>query len=153
MLVSYRPQFYMQAGVTMADSNIESILQEDRKFAPPQAFVDRAHIKPADYQALREAAEADHEGYWADQARKRITWHKPFTQTLDESNAPFFKWFADGQLNVSYNCLDRHLDSRGGRTAIIFEADDGSVEHVSYRDLHGRVCRFANALKAQGVGK
>src|SRR5699024_4454391 len=133
-------------GAPMTDSNIESILEEDRKFAPPQAFVENANLKPADYAALREAAEADHEGFWADQARKNITWHKPFTQTLDDSDAPFFKWFADGQLNVSYNCLDRHLETRGERTAIIFEADDGAVEHVSYRDLHARVCRFANAL-------
>src|SRR5699024_5705967 len=124
-----------------------------RKFAPPQAFVDSANFKPADYQALRDAAAADHEGFWAEQARQRIDWHTPFTQTLDDSEAPFFKWFADGKLNVSYNCLDRHLATRGERTAIIFEADDGSVEHVSYRDLHRRVCVFANALKARGVGK
>src|SRR5699024_4041236 len=104
----------------MVESNIEFILQEDRKFAPTQALFGRANIKPADYQALRDAAEADHEGFWAEQARQRISWHKPFTQTLDDSNAPFFKWFADGQLNVSYNCLDRHLDTRGDRVAIIF---------------------------------
>jgi len=137
----------------MADNNIESVLKEDRLFEPPQAFVDNASLKPADVEALREAAAADHEGFWAQQARERIDWHKPFSQVLDDSDAPFFKWFADGELNVSYNCLDRHLETRGDKTAIIFEGDDGEVEHISYKDLHARVCRFANALKANGLEK
>ncbi|WP_348765928.1 acetate--CoA ligase [uncultured Salinisphaera sp.] len=137
----------------MADNKIESVLKEDRQFDPPQAFLDSATLKAADVDALYQAAEADHEGFWADQARDKIDWHTPFNQVLDESDAPFFKWFADGELNVSYNCLDRHLDSRGDKTAIIFEGDDGEVEHISYRELHARVCRFANALKANGLGK
>ena len=137
----------------MADNKIESVLQEDRQFDPPQAFVESATLKPADVDALRKAAADDHEGFWAEQAREKIDWHKPFTQVLDESDAPFFKWFADGELNVSYNCLDRHLDTRGDKTAIIFEGDDGEVEHISYRELHARVCRFANALKSKGLGK
>lgn len=134
-------------------SNIESVLKEDRVFEPPQGFVDQASMKPADIEALYKAAAEDHEGFWADQARQHITWHKEFSQVLDDSDAPFFKWFADGQLNVSYNCLDRHLETKGDKTAIIFEADDGDVEHISYRELHARVCRFANALKANGLGK
>ena len=134
-------------------NNIESVLKEDRVFEPPKAFVDQATLKPADVDALYKAAAADHEGFWADQARKHISWHKAFTQVLDDSDAPFFKWFADGQLNVSYNCLDRHLETKGDKTAIIFEADDGEVEHISYTELHARVCRFANALKARGLGK
>lgn len=134
-------------------SNIESVLKEDRVFEPPQEFVAQASLKPTDVETLYKAAADDHEGFWADQARQHITWHREFSQVLDDSDAPFFKWFADGQLNVSYNCLDRHLDSKGDKTAIIFEADDGDVEHISYRELHARVCRFANTLKANGLGK
>ncbi|WP_423822681.1 acetate--CoA ligase [Salinisphaera sp. SPP-AMP-43] len=137
----------------MSENKIESVLREDRVFEPPRSFVEQATFKPDDIQALYDAANSDHEGFWADQAQKHIDWHKPFTQTLDSTDAPFFKWFTDGQLNVSYNCLDRHLDTRGDQTAIIFEADDGEVEHISYRELHARVCRFANALKANGLGK
>ncbi|HLQ85617.1 MAG TPA: AMP-binding protein, partial [Salinisphaeraceae bacterium] len=138
----------------MADSsNIESILQEDRTFEPSAEFLANANHKPEDVRAMREAAAADNEGFWAEQARQLVTWQEPFTQVLDDSEAPFFKWFADGKLNVAYNCLDRHLETRGDRTAIIFEADDGTVEKVTYRQLHSRVCRFANALKAQNIGK
>src|SRR5206468_3308249 len=80
--------------------------------------------------------------------------NKPFTQTLDESNAPFYKWFADGRLNASYNCLDRNLSNgNADKTAIIFEADDGKVTTATYRQLHERVCKFANALKSRGIKK
>ncbi len=137
----------------MATEQIESVLKEDRRFEPPQAFVDNATLKPADVAALREAADADYEGFWAHQARAHIDWHKPFSQVLDDTDAPFFKWFADGQLNVSYNCLDRHLETRGDKTALIFEGDDGGIEHISYRELYARVCRFANTLKACGLSK
>ena len=137
----------------MADSNIESVLKEDRQFDPPKAFVDGATLKPADVEALRQAAADDYEGFWADQARDKIDWHKSFNQVLDDSDAPFFQWFADGELNVSYNCLDRHLETKGDKTAIIFEGDDGDVEHISYNDLHARVCHFANALKDKGLTK
>lgn len=137
----------------MADDNIQSILREDRRFEPPKAFVDQARIGPSELKELYDKAAADHTGFWADLARSEIDWHTPFTQTLDDSNAPFFKWFADGKLNVSYNCLDRHLKTRGERTAIIFEGDDGSVEHISYKQLHADVCKFANALKSKGIVK
>tara|TARA_B100001079_G_scaffold24417_1_gene18751 strand:+ start:103 stop:2058 length:1956 start_codon:yes stop_codon:yes gene_type:complete len=137
----------------MADNKIESVLKENRVFEPPRQFVEDAALKPADVEALYSAAEADHEGFWADQARKHLDWHKDFSTTLDDTNAPFFKWFTDGKINVSYNCLDRHLSAKADKTAIIFEADDGSVEHISYADLHARVCRFANALKAKGLAK
>jgi acetyl-CoA synthetase len=99
------------------------------------------------YKALCAEAEKDYEGFWAKLARELLIWHKPFTRTLDESMAPFYKWFEDGELNVSYNCLDRHLKTHPNKTAIIFEADDGRVSHVSYQELYHRVCRFANALK------
>ncbi|MGF6483217.1 hypothetical protein QFZ91_005444 [Paraburkholderia sp. JPY419] len=89
-------------------------------------------------------------GFWARLAREHLSWHRPFTKVLDESNAPLFKWFDDGLLNASYNCLDRHLhDGNANKIAIIFEADDGTVTTITYRQLHARVCRLANGLRAQ----
>ncbi|WP_028997690.1 acetate--CoA ligase [Azohydromonas australica] len=106
------------------------------------------------YQALVAEAEADYEGYWGRLAKELLSWKQPFTQVLDSSNAPFFKWFADGKLNASYNCLDRNVENgKGDKTAIIFEADGGEVTKVTYKDLLERTCRLANALKAQGVKK
>jgi acetyl-CoA synthetase len=136
-------------------STIESVLQENRVFPPSEAFQAQAHISGmAAYQALVDAANADYEGYWAKLARENLAWKQPFTQTLDESNAPFYRWFADGSLNVSYNCLDRNVEAGlGDKTAIIFEADDGKVTKVSYKELLGRVSQFANALKNLGVKK
>ena len=135
-------------------SNIQSILNETRVFAPTDAFVKQANVSGmAAYQALCAAAEKDYAGFWAKLARDYILWKKPFSKTLDESNAPFYKWFEDGELNVSYNCLDKHLSTQPDKTAIIFEADDGKVTHVSYRELHGRVCQFANGLKLRGIKK
>jgi len=134
-------------------SSIESVLTENRVFPPSEAFVKNAAVSGMEaYKALCAQAEQDYTGFWANLAHEEITWQKPFTQTLDETNAPFYRWFHDGKLNASWNCLDRHLETRGDKTAIIFEADDGSVTKVTYKELHGRVCRFANALKAQGIG-
>ncbi|KAB7542776.1 AMP-binding protein, partial [Verminephrobacter sp. Larva24] len=99
-------------------------------------------------------ADQDIEGFWARQARSHLQWSRPFTRTLDASNAPFFQWFADGQLNASANCLDRHIGTpTEHKCAIIFEADDGTVTRISYRELLARVGQFANALKAHGVAK
>ena len=134
---------------------IESVLQEQRVFAPPQALVAKANISgmPA-YEALCAEAEKDYEGFWARQAREDLAWHKPFTKVLDETNAPFYTWFEDGQINASYNCLDRQIEAGlGDKNAILFESDDGTVTPVTYRDLLARVSRFANALKAKGVKK
>ncbi|SMF83967.1 acetyl-coenzyme A synthetase, partial [Trinickia caryophylli] len=87
-------------------------------------------------------------------ARETLAWNKPFTKVLDETRAPFYTWFEDGELNASYNCLDRQVESGlGEKTAIVFEADDGTLTQVSYAQLLGRVCRLANALKARGIGK
>jgi acetyl-CoA synthetase len=135
-------------------SNIESVLNEMRVFEPSAEFVNQANVSgmPA-YQALCKAAEQDYPGFWANLARETLQWKKPFTKSLDESNAPFFKWFEDGELNVSYNCLDKHLADKPEKTAIIFEADDGKVSKVSYRELHGRVSQFANGLKSRGIKK
>jgi acetyl-CoA synthetase len=134
--------------------SIESSLHETRVFKPSDAFVAQANVSGMDaYKSMVKAAHDDYEGYWAKLARENIQWKKPFTKTLDESNAPFFKWFEDGELNVSYNCLDKHLSTQPEKTALIFEADDGTVTKVSYRELHARVCQFANGLKARGIKK
>ncbi len=124
-------------------------------YPPPPAAVAGAHVSGmAAYEKLCAEAEADYEGYWARLAREFVAWKTPFTTVLDESEAPFFKWFEDGTLNVSYNCLDRQVEAGlGDKVAIIFEADDGQVTRVSYRDLLARTCRLANALKARGVKK
>ncbi len=135
-------------------SNIESVLQEKRVFPPSAEFMAQANVAGmAAYQALVAKAAADYEGFWGELARQHITWSKPFSQVLDESGAPFYKWFQDGELNVSYNCLDRHLPARANKTALIFEADDGTVTRVSYQELYHRVCQFANGLKSLGVVK
>ncbi|MEO6975686.1 MAG: acetate--CoA ligase [Gallionella sp.] len=135
-------------------SNIESVLNERRIFEPSAEFVNQANVSgmPA-YQALCKAAEQDYPGFWANLARETLQWKKPFSKSLDESNAPFFKWFEDGELNVSYNCLDKHLADKPEKIAIIFEADDGKVSKVSYRELHRRVSQFANGLKSRGIKK
>ena len=136
------------------DTNIESTLQEDRKFEPSEEFSSKARIKKlADLNALHKKAEADHQGFWADLAREELDWHTPFKTILDESNAPHYKWFTDGEINVSYNCLDRNLETRGDKIAIIFEGEKGDTRHVSYSELHAEVCRFANGLKSLGVEK
>ena len=134
--------------------SIESSLNETRVFKPTEAFVAQANVSGmAAYQAMAKAAQDDYPGYWAKLAREHIQWKTPFSKILDESNAPFYKWFEDGQLNVSYNCLDKHLATQGDKTAIIFEADDGTVTKINYRDLHARVCQFANGLKARNIKK
>jgi acetyl-CoA synthetase len=135
----------------MSSQNIKSVLIEERSFPPSPEFTAKARLKPADVAALRKEAAADHLGFWARQARSELRWHKPFTVTLDESQAPNYRWFTDGELNVSYNCLDVHLEERGHKTAVTFVGEPGDVRHVSYRELHADVCRFANALLAQGV--
>jgi acetyl-CoA synthetase len=124
-------------------------------YPPPAAAVEKAHVSGmAAYDKLCAEAAADYEGYWARLARELVTWKKPFTKVLDSSNAPFFKWFDDGTLNVSYNCLDRNVEAGlGDKVAIIFEADDGKVTRVTYRELLAQTCRMANALRSRGVKK
>jgi acetyl-CoA synthetase len=124
-----------------------------REFKPSADFMRSASMTQEKLDALYEKAAADNTAFWAEQAQTEIDWHTPFTQTLDESNAPFFRWFPDGKLNASYNCLDRQLEKNADKTAIIFEGEPGDVEHISYRELHKRVCRFANALKSHNVQK
>jgi acetyl-CoA synthetase len=135
----------------MSSQDIKSVLIEERRFPPSPEFTAGARLKPADVKALRAEAAADYQGFWARQAQTELRWRKPFTVTLDESQAPNYRWFTDGELNVSHNCLDVHLDERGHKTALTFVGEPGDVRHVSYRELHADVCRFANALLSQGV--
>ena len=138
----------------MSSGTIESVLHEDRLFPPSAAFVKQANISGmAAYQALCDEAGRDFEGFWARLAREELLWQKPFTKTLDETNPPFFKWFHDGELNASYNCLDRHLKTQPDKVAIIFEADDGKQTKITYKALYHEVCKFANALKSRGIAK
>jgi len=141
--------------MSVASSAIESTLVENRVFPPSAAASQAARVSGmAAYEALCQEADTDLEGFWGQRARDNLIWSKPFTQVLDESNKPFYKWFADGELNASYNCLDRHLGTpTEHRAAIIFEADDGQVTTVTFGQLHAKVCQFANALRAMGVKK
>lgn len=135
-------------------SNLESVLKEDRLFEPPKEFSQKAWINGFDaYSAMCEKASDDPEGFWGDLAREMISWKKDFTKILNEDNAPFYKWFEDGELNVSYNCIDRHLATKKDKVAIIYEKDGGDFEHLTYQYLHDRVCQAANALKSLGVKK
>lgn len=135
-------------------SIIESVLNETRVFLPSNEFAKKANIPNIErYHALCAEAEQDFQGFWAKQAKEQILWHQPFTQILDDRTPPFYKWFGDGELNVSYNCLDRHLSTQANKVAIIFESDDGEVIRCSYRELHQHVCQFANALKLQNIKK
>ncbi|MGO4467871.1 acetate--CoA ligase [Pseudoduganella sp. RAF53_2] len=128
---------------------------ESRIFAPSAEFVKQATVSGMEaYKALCDEAERDYEGFWARLAREHVEWKEPFKRTLNEDNAPFYKWFEDGKLNVSYNCLDRNLkNGNADKTAIIFEADDGAVTKVSYQQLHDKTCQFANGLKSLGIRK
>jgi acetyl-CoA synthetase len=151
--MSSRTRTYIRKGFKMLVN--DSVLQEPEVFFPSTAMSAHATISGMDaYRTLAAEAERDYEGFWARLARDTLSWHQPFTQVLDETNAPFYTWFEDGELNASYNCLDRHVEAgKGGRTAVIFEADDGTVTHVTYDELLARVCRFANALKRLNVKK
>jgi len=141
--------------MSSSSSAIESVLVENRVFPPAEAVVKAARISGmTQYQAMCDAFDKDFEGTWARLARENLVWNKPFTRTLDQSRAPFYKWFDDGELNASANCLDKHMGtSTENKTAIIFEADDGTVTKVTYKELLAKVSQFANALKAQGVKK
>jgi acetyl-CoA synthetase len=135
-------------------STIESVLNETRVFPPPPECVAQANVSGMEaYRELYAKSEKDYQGFWGKIARDNLIWHKQFTKVLDESNAPFYTWYEDGEINVSYNCLDRHLESKPHKTAIIFEADNGQVTRITYKELYHRVCRFANGLKKLGITK
>jgi len=130
---------------------MDSLLREQRTFPPPAAFAARAHVPSlADYDALCRHADADPQGFWAEQARA-LDWRTPWTQVLDDSRAPFVRWFVGGTLNLAANCLDRHLAARGDKCALLWEGEPGDTRALSYRELHAEVCRAANALASLGV--
>tara|TARA_B100000902_G_C27316985_1_gene921947 strand:- start:1559 stop:3532 length:1974 start_codon:yes stop_codon:yes gene_type:complete len=128
--------------------SIESINTEDRIFNPSEKIVKNANISGMDnYKKLVNNFKNDYQGTWSELAKELLIWDKPFTKILNDKNPPFYKWFEDGKLNASYNCLDRHLETQPNKTAIIFEADDGKVTSISYLNLYEKVCQFANGLK------
>jgi len=127
---------------------LENLLNEDREFPPSAAFTAQANAKPG----IHERAEEDWLGWWHAQALERVSWYKEPTIILDDSAAPFYKWFSDGELNLSYNCLDRHVDTGGGdKVAYHWEGEPGDKRTITYSDLLDEVCQFANALKGMGV--
>ena len=135
----------------MADQpkTLENLLTEDRVFPPTDEFAAAANAKPDVY----DKAEADYLGFWKEQALNRVAWFKEPTVVLDDSNPPFFKWFSDGELNVAYNCLDRHLEDKGDKVAYYWVGEPGDTQDITYRDLHERVGKLANGLKSLGVEK
>jgi len=137
----------------MAETNIESLLNEQRVFPPSPEFAKQAHIPSAEaYEAISKRAADDPEGFWAEIASE-LHWFKRWNKVL-EWDVPFAKWFLNGQTNISYNCIDRHLTTaRKNKTAILWEGEPGDVRALSYQMLHYEVCRFANALKSLGLEK
>jgi acetyl-CoA synthetase len=128
---------------------LENLLNEERTFQPSEEFTGQANAKPG----IHEEAAADYKAFWHKQAVERITWFKEPTETLDDSNPPFFKWFKDGELNISYNCLDRHLDSHGDQVAYHWVGEPGDARTLTYSDLATEVNKFANGLKSLGLEK
>ena len=131
------------------NEKIENLLKEDRKFPPSEHLVKNANAPSSWYDEANE----DRLKFWQKQALTRISWFKEPTEILDDSNPPFFKWFKDGELNLSYNCLDRHLESDGDRIAFYWEGEPGDTQEITYQDLYERVCKLSNALKKLGVEK
>ncbi|EAR24151.1 acetyl-coenzyme A synthetase [marine actinobacterium PHSC20C1] len=132
----------------MTSNSIDSLLHESRRFAPSEAFSSASEASSELYTSAKE----DRLEFWADKAREYVHWHKPFTETLDWSTPPFAKWFADGELNVAYNCLDRHvLAGNGDRIAIHWEGEPGDSRSITYAELTAEVKRAANAMAALGV--
>ena len=131
------------------ERRLEELLHQER-FAPSPAFLAAERVNDA---SLHARGELDPNGFWADEARE-LRWDEPFTIVLDDSNPPFYKWFTDGRLNVSYNCLDRHVEAGlGTRVAFYWAGEEGEERTITYADLHRDVQRLANALKALGVDK
>ncbi|MBT8246221.1 MAG: acetate--CoA ligase [Acidimicrobiia bacterium] len=126
---------------------LENLLEENRLFPPSPGFAAAANAGADIYTD----AEVDWVGFWRDQALSRISWFNEPTEVLDDSNPPFYRWFADGELNLSYNCLDRHLDTQGDKVAYHWIGEPGDTRTITYRELYEDVCRFANALTELGV--
>ena len=134
-------------------TNIESLQQEERVFPPPPAFAEQAHIKSmAELQRLSAEADSDPEAFWARMAEE-LHWFKKWDRVL-QWDPPHAQWFLGGELNISYNCLDRHLSSwRRNKAALIWEGEPGEQRTLTYQQLHAEVCKFANVLKRAGVEK
>ena len=129
--------------------SIESINTEDRVFNPSDEIIRNAHVSGMkSYDVLVDKFKNNYQGAWSELAQELLIWDKPFTKILNDDDAPFYKWFEDGKINASYNCLDRHLDKQPNKTAIIFEADDGKITSITYLGLYEKVCQFANGLKS-----
>src|SRR5215218_6850663 len=132
------------------EKQLDSMLDIET-FPPPDSFKEHALVTD---ESLYEEAARDAEGFWTRQANELLDWVESPSQTLDESNAPFYKWFADGKLNASYNCLDRHVEAgNGDRVAFHWRGEEGEEREITYADLHHDVQRFANALRDRGIGK
>ncbi len=132
-------------------------MSQEKIYDVPAEYARRAHIDGKKYKELYERSVKDPDGFWADQAKEFVTWSKPWSQVSDWSYDAanlHIKWFLGGKLNVSYNCLDRHLEKRGNQVAILWEGDDPKEDKkITYRELHREVSKFANALKSRGVKK
>jgi acetyl-CoA synthetase len=138
-----------QAGGETLEQQLEEML-EIEKFDPPEGFKEHALLSDP---SVYDEAEKDWKGWWVKQA-KELHWFKEPTEDLDDSNPPFYKWFRDGRINASYNCVDRHVEAgNGGRVAFYWHGEEGEQREITYADLHGDVQRFANALKALGIEK
>src|SRR5579883_433308 len=138
----------VDARMNTAAESIEALSHESRRFPPPADFAAQANAQPGIY----EEGERDFEAFWASWARK-LEWSKPFTRVLEWAE-PFARWFADGELNASVNCLDRHVrDGRGDRVAYFYEGEPGDRRAITYAELLRDVCRFANGLRKLGIKK
>ncbi len=134
-------------------TGLDALLHEERAFPPAADVAARAHVDAARLEALVAEAEADPEAFWAARAREELVWDREPTEVLDDADAPFYRWFSDGALNASVQCLDRHLPERADQVAIAWEAEDGAVRRLTYGDLHEQVCRFAGVLRGRGVAR
>ena len=139
--------------MTATPGSIDSVLSEDRQFAPSAEFADQVLLDERSLNSLRRQGAEDPQGMWAQLARKHLVWHKPFTCVLDRSRAPHFAWFADGELNASEACLGPWIENTPERPAIVYESEAGSVRTLSYRQLGEAIARFGAALRAQGVAR
>ena len=135
----------------MADELIESILNESRSFPPSKEFSGQANINEAKAEEMKKLAADDHIKYWAKLANEELHWSRPFSNTLDDSKAPNYEWFNDGEINASYNSLDVNVSKNPHKTAIIFEKEDGKSESMTYKELLLKTSQFANGLKKIGV--
>jgi len=130
-------------------------MSTSKVYPVPPALATRAHINEQDYQQMYRRSIEDPEGFWAEQAENHLDWYQPWQQVLEwDYHKAHIRWFSGGKLNVCYNCVDRHLESRGDQTAIIWEGDEPDQNtSLSYRELHEQVCKFGNVLREQGVNK